>query len=354
MNLPPSSSPTQRSALLLAGLLVFGVFSTAAQTPELSPAGKLVIRPLAAPSRSVETRIQFKAGHSFPIFSNGSLIERRIDLRTGTEKNISIYRPDSGQNAQFTLWIEGADRTSLTNLSLSDNNDIISTGFAARGTAATYFIRFSDSSAKDAIMVNTHAYLASAVCANPDGSVWTLGSRPRRVDGSYFGALRHYSRQGVVLDQALRTKNIGGEYSLASVDPRQVFLSCQNGDAYVYNNLSKTLSHFIASLSRTDTWTISGPSDMSGQMITGFATSADGSVFASFKQAVSGPHARRQLFRLVGTSARHAEWRPVPGTLNAGDPGGFWLLLGIEGKYLIDVTRPTPGHSESINWIPFD
>ena len=311
----------------------------------------VVIAPLAPPNRSVDMNLTYRTGYSFPVYQSGMLVTKRTEISAKTEKNIFVHSPAVPEPSRLSHWGPGGDKTILTAVAKGAGDTVISSGWTRQGTRAEYFIARSDSAGNNIETIRTKRYLASAVCANKDGSMWALGTRPQQRDGSYFYALRRYDAHGNFIEGTLRTQNVGEEYSLAAVDPRQVFLSCQEDDVYVFNGPARQLFHYSSATKKLNSWDVGGPAGISSPLITGFATSASGRVFLSLREGQHGRLGQRGLFQLVGINSQKAEWRAVPGTLNSGGlPGKFWLLLGIDGNDLVYVTTALPGRKEAMNW----
>ncbi|SNS72314.1 hypothetical protein SAMN05421770_10270 [Granulicella rosea] len=331
----------------LSACLAFSAAS-AQSTP-----GRIAINPLMSADRQQDAVVRYRTGYTFPVLQGGLLVERQNATGKATQINLIVRDLVNNTSSSVNLALPDGRRATYTSISLGKDDSIFASGWARRGTGADYFLGITSGVGGKMKTVPTHAYLASAVCPVGDGTVWTIGTRPHTADGSTFGALRRYDQNGTVLDESLRTESVGKEYALASVDPKQVFLTCHGTDAYIYNHISRTLAHYSSTTRKLDRWRISDPLAISDPMITGFTTMDDGSVYASFKNSLKGARSVRGLFKLIGNSDKHAIWREVPGTVNTGgQAGAFWILLGAQAGRLVYVTKPLPGHPEAVKWSP--
>ncbi|HEY0786313.1 MAG TPA: hypothetical protein VGD62_10610, partial [Acidobacteriaceae bacterium] len=273
----------------------------------------------------------------------------------GHSGHLTLRDVSSGEARDVAPSIPGSERTVLTAAAVSPRHTVLSAGFAQTGSTARYFLAASDAHGGNQRIIDTHGYLASAVCEGAGDTIWALGTKPHATGKPPFQALRHYDSRGNILDQALPTRTSDQEFQLAGIDPKQIRLVCTQDNVFVYDAIQKRLYRYGTGTHKTESWVVEGPAGLGDTQVTGFAVSSENKIFLSLKEGENRQHAVRGLFQLVGTKGLHAELRPVAGTVYARKaPGQFWLLLGADGKDLVYVSRPAPGHTELLNWSPPD
>jgi hypothetical protein len=257
-----------------------------------------------------------------------------------------VYDRDGNIAREPIIWVKGANIVTVHHVSISSSGHLIVSGAAldSNGTLASFIGEVGSDDHLHRI-VRTTPFVPAHVCALDDGTVWAYGmDRDEHLNGIQNSLrLRHYDfDKGQV--QALLNVTTLPDYASTSEEwisydfmPNEVELRCNSKTAVLFNLRSSDLVEVdlksnamkIAKFPRL-------PTIEEGFLITGFALTQSGEIFASFLDRREIHSAMSGLFRLNRESATSAKWVPVSGTLGPYlTKGSLQRLLGADGDNLV-------------------
>ena len=318
------------SGFFAVSVLYFGG-QAGAQTP-----GRL--HPLQQATKVIES-VQ-EQGLSSPVLNGSFLIQHRQVINAPTVPNITIQRTDTAELVRITHWYPGSTSVHLAGSSASSAGFVYSAGYALSAAgAATYFVGMSRLDGSSPKFFSTGSYLASYVFGAPDGTIWTVGSRPGKSwRQQYYGAVRQYGQDGTLLFQCRKTAGAGRTLSVSPVAASQIELTSWGSHIFLYDNLVHQLSSINSVTHLMHVWNVD-PTNLQLRYITGLAVTSAG-VFASMQKLhMSGAAASRYsggLFRLAISANGTGSWQPVESTISwQTRPGDFLKLMGSDGDQLV-------------------
>jgi hypothetical protein len=247
---------------------------------------------------------------------------------------------------QPIIWIKDAKVVTVHDVSINSSGRLIVAGTAldSNGTLAT-FIGEVGSDDHLRRIIRTTPFAPAHVCVLGDGTVWAYGmDRDEHLNAIQNSLrLRHYDFDKGQVQSLLNAATLP-DYSSTSEGwifysgmPNEVDLRCNSKTAVLFNMKSGDLVEVDLKSNAMKITKVSLPPDSSPNfLITGFALTQSGEVFASFLDRREIHSTLSGLFRLNRESATTAKWVAVPGTVGLYlEDSALQSLLGADGDNLV-------------------
>ena len=258
-----------------------------------------------------------------------------------------VFDRDGNIAHEPVIWIKGANVVTVHYVAVNSSGNPIVSGAAldANGTVASFIGEVGSDDHLHRI-IRTTPFVPAHVCALDDGTVWAYGmDRDEHLNGIQNSLrLRHFDfKKGQV--EALLNATTLPDYASTSEGwlfydfmPNEVDLRCNSKTAVLFNMRSGDLVEVdLKSNAMKITKVPLPPAPIEeGFLITGFALTQSGEIFASFLDRREIHSAVSGLFRLNRESATTAKWVAVPGTVGLyHKDSALQNLLGADGDDLV-------------------
>jgi len=278
---------------------------------------------------------------AMPHWEGRYLVSGTFEVKS-PQPNVSLYDQSGTRVRKAAIWFPDSVRVSIFDAAVTPQGNIVASGYAAKsdGTFA-YFIAKTDLSGAVTQVIRTNPFLASKVCALDEDSVWTYGDDLNKNHATLdYKMLRNYSFSQGLLHAYVPRSAIKIPVGGIVVGKSMYWMRCSGSKVAVYVGMGPDYFQLNVAHNTLDRFHVERmPGDM---MVTGFALTDTGHVFASLEVTGDGTLGLRGLFELkVDTAAKQVQWVPVQSTLTHFQSwehvqeGAFWDLLGTDGTNLI-------------------
>ncbi len=380
------STVTVTRPLLTVAFLVAGSAILIAHETKLTGATTAPLSP--GPYKTATFINTAPPGATSPVFSHGYLIQFLHQPASQDQLNIFLYNA-TGQSADHALavWPPKADALFISSVDVGAGDRLAVAGQAIMDDGSKIpFIATSDLYGKDARYFPTGTYLATRIALADDGSVWCVGAEHSEIRGTQrvwpnYSMLRHYSATGRLLDHLLPRWGADVAYIAAGIsdgaatgaipydnDGKQVvssdsslsdyvsgyvgawrargetFLTIGGDNIYLLDQLSGRLYLYNA---RTNVLSVRYTSEGSPHSMvpTGFAVTANGAIFTSFRSDSAVNKTAVRLYRIApGATADDVRWGDESQLLTS-RTSPIRRLLGVDGNNLVYLSE-----NDVISW----
>ena len=291
--------------------------------------------PRLAQSNVVGDMTNISAGFPFVQWRWGHFIA--WDKVEQHEGRIAVYNPSLTLEKVLSFRIDHADSISIISADMTRDGKVVASGLARQsdGTEAR-FLALITKEGQIASIVRTEPYLPQFICADDDGSVWTVGDWYLGTGGlkqDAFSVVRKYNFSAGLVRGVVERERFHGVRVSFGGPVHAAILRCDGRTVRVYSDVTHQWFEYDKDsgiLAQADIETFSN----NFTSATGLAVTSTGKVFLSIQNMKSVEQTR--IFELTPTAAdakRH--WRPVAGS-ECKLPGPCILeILGIEDGRLI-------------------
>jgi hypothetical protein len=296
-------------------------------------------------------------GMSRPVLSRGYLLQFRDKTAERALPNIVVYDATGKLYLQATVWFEGATKMAIRGAAMSPDGKVVVSAAAVRGQdrPSVRYLAKLNKAGNVTDTIDTADYLATNLCVQDNGDVWTIGFSMQELNDPSATVLRDWKFNKGLLHALLPRSTMERGFLNSWRLGTQSYLACNSQIIGIYSNNSQWIEVNSQTLKVTQ-WKIEGepPVDGTGaspgRRTTGIAISDDGHVYGSFAERSAWVPAgvdlreenmrwtrRRGLQELTfDPETGAAAWVPIEGTVMGGwRPGHLERLLGVSGGSLI-------------------
>lgn len=308
-----------------------------------------------------------------PYWDRGYLIAHVRDSTRPDLPNVTLYDSTGAKVREARIWFPGALHVELSSVTVTTNGNIIAAGYASKvdgsmafcteqpDSVCFTFIVKTDLSGKVERVFRTGDFSAGSVCAASDGTVWALGGDPEKdmAQQDYY-ALRNYSFTSGLLHEHLLRHTLRKPVETGGAG---AYLRCTSDAVVLYRVQAKEyiqLDQRNAGANSIDRWDVDAPGFEKGKpMISGFAATDSGHVFASFlKWSDKGDLDSTALYELTveNPEKKLLHWSLVNGTgfdrsAAGGNPApAVFFLKGTDGSHLVYEGIFDGADRSSLSW----
>lgn len=314
--------------LTITGFFILSLLATSAagllaqESEESHTAGVSV---LDAPTKTVVFSNPRPPGTTAPFYSHGYLIQIKHHTDIRPAPNVFLYNSSGRLEHKIAVWPERANKLYLTSVDVGAGLQMVFAGRVRENNgAAVNFVATADLDGNNTSYFSTGNYLATQIAQADDGSIWSVGAEHAELSETTaswknYDVLRHYSSTGILLQhflprwgprtayvvkQATTPNNIKlrafdahdtpiaeytapfwgpqGGYTKPSTVSTQSWLKVVNDGVVLYDGRSGTLYRCGTANPSVTTKGVD-IQDTLDDLITGFAVSTDGSIYASMR-----------------------------------------------------------------------
>jgi hypothetical protein len=296
-------------------------------------------------------------GMSRPVLSRGYLLQFRERTAERSLPNIVVHDAAGKLYLKATVWLEGATTMAIRGAAMSPDGKVVVSAAAVRGPdkPSVRYLAKLNKAGTVTDTVDTADYLATNLCVQDNGDVWTIGFSPQELKDPSATVLRDWKFNKGLLHALLPRSSMERGFLNAWRISSQSYLACNSQVIGIYSNNSQWIEVNPRTLQVTK-WKIEGEPLVDdtgaspGRQTTGIAISDDGHVYGSFAERSAWMPAgaelrednmhwtkRRGLQELTfDPETGAAAWVPIEGTVMGGwRPGHLDRLLGASGGSLI-------------------
>jgi hypothetical protein len=290
---------------------------------------------------------------TLPATSNGYLLSVRPMIREESSSDvIHLNSVTTGEESKLAFWLPDASVIWIADAAATSGGQVFVAGsfLHVPDRVLHNFIATLDIAGDVLKTVDLGQYETARLCADTDGTVWTLGQDwGAEWDNVPYSMLRNYSSDGQLLSSYLPRKTLPVRTLALSRRlqptgaPGKTFLRCGNESIGVYIGAVATWVEVRRSDKISQIWRTALP-PASNVRLTGLALLGEHEVYGTFKTYDSNwdnsdvPRTARRLglYRLTFGANSLAIWEPVTVTLTHNSqllPIG--LLIGSDGASLV-------------------
>jgi hypothetical protein len=325
-----------QTAAILA-ISVFGQPPSSAQT-------------LASPTQRVlfDRSAFFGDSTPLPTWSNGLLVSHEVETFQEGAANVRWYDRSGQQIGSASIWFPGSKRVLIYSAVATADGNIIVAGSANksldppvdRATAFSFLAKI-DAAGKILKVLPTPGFYSSAICAAPDGTVWSYGNpgfdaKEQPIEANM---LRHFDIEKGQLATFLPRSTFGKYPSPTSLPG----IACGKDSLAVFaSSISRLITlKYDSAAPQIYSVTSMGQTHFSSLAIVGKTVYS-----AASQGGLAG------LYRLsTDDSNLSAKWIPVAGAVGAVDkPGVVGALWGADSTSLIVSESADPAGYQALYW----
>jgi len=329
---------SKRTVLTLAAISFLAVYMR-------SVAQDGTITKPAVPEASHKGRFPAVLQAGFRSWDKGHLIAVVAGALAPNSPAVTVYDRDGRVTRETPIWMDGASEVMLTDAAMSQTGSLIVSGGARNADGAvTNFIAEIGADNRVQKVIRTTPFTPYYVCALDNGTVWSYGfDRDRNLKGVQNSLrLRNFSFEKGELQALLNTTalpggRVSGDWLLPLGRYRgEISFGCNSKMVTLYNSRSGDLVEVdLKSNTMTMTKVLLLPASPPDFLITGFALTDSGAIFASFRDRTHHGSPQYGLFRLKRERASTAQWVAVPGTVGYLKDTPIQKLWGADGDELV-------------------
>lgn len=257
----------------------------------------------------------------------------RFEIPDGsTTPAVHVQDSDGQQLMTAIVSMPDAVETQLVDAAVSSQREVAVTGSAklSNGTASS-FIMFISKAGKMLQLVPTLPFTAHRICFSPDGTIWALGFELDESgnEQANYNLLRHYGRDGVMINSALPRNNFSLPGHSNPVSPS--FLTAGGDLVGIYSDTAKEwieVSSATGAVVRRWAGPALGPN---GKVIGAFLTSV-GVAYVSSENRKTQVRTAQKLDRSTGT------WADVKNISHR--------IIGADREFLLELAARS-----EIRWV---
>jgi hypothetical protein len=316
---------------LFAGMQSFAQTASAAVTSELE-----------APNHEATIADSFVGRPAAMPHWEGQYFVSALAEVTRPQPNVALYDATGYRVREATIWFPDSVSVKIFDAAVTPLGNVVASGYAGKSDGSmAFFIAKIDISGAVTHVVRTNPFKASKVCALDEDSVWSFGEELDKADaGLDYKMLRNYSFTQGLLRSYVSSRSIKVPAGGVVVGVSPYWLRCSGAKVVAYVGGGREYLQLNVANNTLDRFPVKQmPGDM---VVTGFALTGTGHVYASLNVTGDGTLGLRGLFELkYDAPAKQVQWVPVQSTVTnfqswqKVQQGAFLDLVGTDGTNLI-------------------
>jgi hypothetical protein len=270
---------------------------------------------------------------TYPTVSGGVLLQFFRDSFEKDVPNIALTNLESHEVKEMTVWFDDTTDVHIVSAAAVLGSGIVLSGYARskNGITAKYIAQL-DAQGVVTHVIRTNPYLASSVCLNQDGSVWTAGTVDNRDVPNTYKVIREWNMTTGLRAAALPYKDFSLPSGIRGETNSGTFFRCARGEIFLYRSSDGLLARIDL---RTLAVTIGSVRlRNSGAVTTDFECLDNGSVYSSvvFRQGKRPRTVGELLYaKIAGNSNSWSVQQSLPGN----DVDSVPVLRGVDAGSLV-------------------
>jgi hypothetical protein len=262
--------------------------------------------------------------------------------------NIEIVDLHTASVFHRILWFEGARSVDVTAIAASQGGGVIVSGFAVgdAGEAANYLAEL-DADGRVSHAIRTNPYLASDICVDGDGLIWSIGLVTKEGMPDTYRVLRKWDVNKGIIGALLPRRLFSNVVDNKETSLSQIFLGCGLKSVAVYSR-PENLVVFVDTPTLSPTFCKLNPVDSSVEVLTGFAYSQNGLMFVGATAANRDGSRSGEVLRLIPARSSQMQWSKE---LRVPVAGNTAELCGIDGTEIVYCEQDRAHSTVTFRWF---
>ena len=180
---------------------------------------------------------------TYPSVSGGVLLQFLRDSSNKQMPNIVLTNLRNHEVKEMTLWFDDATDVHIVSATAGLGAEIVVSGYAHSkdGVTAKYIAQL-DAHGAVTHVIRTNPYLASSVCLNQDGSVWTAGKVDNRDVPQTYRVIREWSMTTGLKAAALPYREFFLPSGIRGETNSGTFFRCGRENLFLYRSSDGALA----------------------------------------------------------------------------------------------------------------
>jgi hypothetical protein len=275
---------------------------------------------------------------TYPSVSGGVLLQFLRDSSNKQMPNIAVINLKSHEVKEMTVWFDDATDVHIVSAAAGLGAGVVVSGYARSkdGITAKYIAQL-DAQGVVTHVIRTNPYLASSLCLNQDGSVWTAGQVDNRDVPKTYRVIREWSMTTGLRAAVLPYTEFSLPSGIRGETNSGTFFRCARGEIFLYRSSDGLLARIdLRTLAVT---IVSVRPRNSGAVTTDFECLDNGIVYSSvvFRQDKQSRTVGELLYaKIAGNSNSWSVQQNLPGNTEV---DSVPLLRGVDAGSLVFATH---------------